>query len=265
MKIKLFLALFIVPFYFMQTAMAALQTKIVEYSIDNQQFASTLVYDASNTQKRPAIIMVPNWLGITDAALADAKKIAERGYVVFMTDMYGVNIRPKNTDEASAAAKTVRSDRAMMRTRINKALDELKAQAQTVPVDVSQLAAVGYCFGGGTVLELARSGADVAGVVSFHGNLDTPNLADAKQIKAKVLVLHGANDPYVPEEQVATFSKEMRDANVDWQLVSFGGAVHSFTDPDANSEGARYNEKVAIRAYQMMDNFLAEIFKPVAK
>ncbi|ALG69433.2 dienelactone hydrolase family protein [Beggiatoa leptomitoformis] len=244
----------------MQNVMAELLTKTVQYKIGDKQFESTLVYEATDTTKRPGVVMVPNWLGPTEAALADAKKIAAKGYVVLMTDMYGVDIRPKNMDEAGVAAKTVRDDRHMMRERINQALTMLKAQADTSPLDINKLAAVGYCFGGGTVLELARSGADIAGVVSFHGNLDTPNLADAKQIKAKILVLHGANDPYVPPEQVDTFTKEMRDAKTDWQLVSFGGAVHSFSDPLANMEGAHYNEKVATRAYLMMDNFFAEIF-----
>ena len=123
------------------------------------------------------------------------------------------------------------------------------------------MVAIGYCFGGGTALELARSGSDVDGVVSFHGNLDTPNAADAKNIKTSVLVLHGANDPYVPAEQVTAFEQEMREAGVDWRLISFGGAVHSFTDKGAGndpSQGAAYNEKADNRSWEYLQDFLEE-------
>jgi dienelactone hydrolase len=130
--------------------------------------------------------------------------------------------------------------------------------------DSNRIAAIGYCFGGGTVLELARSGANIAGVVSFHGNLDTPNPSDAKAIKAKVLVLHGANDPYVPAEQVAAFESEMRQADVDWQLMAYGGVVHSFTNPEAGndpSKGVAYNEAADKRSWAAMKQFFAEIFR----
>jgi dienelactone hydrolase len=131
-------------------------------------------------------------------------------------------------------------------------------------VDKKRVAAIGYCFGGTTVLELARSGADVAGVVSFHGGLGTPTPEDAKNIKARVLACHGADDPNVPPPEVAGFEKEMRDAKVDWQLIAYGNAVHSFTDKSAgndNSKGAAYNEKADHRSWQAMKDFFAEIFK----
>ncbi|MBO1347113.1 MAG: dienelactone hydrolase family protein [Hormoscilla sp. GUM202] len=127
----------------------------------------------------------------------------------------------------------------------------------------NRLGAIGYCFGGGTVLELARSGAKVAGVVSFHGNLDTPNPTDANNIKGQILVLHGASDPFVPKEQVAAFTEEMRQANVDWQMISYGGAVHSFTNPKAGndpSKGAAYNRDADRRSWSAMQLFFAEIF-----
>jgi len=156
--------------------------------------------------------------------------------VAFGADIYGKGVRPATTEEAAKQAGIYRADRALMRARARAALDRLKAEEH---VDPARVAAIGYCFGGGTVLELARSGAEVAGVVSFHGNLDTPNAADAKQIRGKVLVCHGADDPYVPAEQIAAFQKEMREAGVDWQMVSYGGAVHSFTNPDAGSDPSR--------------------------
>lgn len=148
-----------------------------------------------------------------------------------------------------------------MRRRAQAALQVL---AENKSVDRKKIAAIGYCFGGGTVLELARSGADLAGVVSFHGNLDTPNLVDAKNIKGKILVQHGGSDPYVPAEQLATFEKEMTDAGVNWQVIIYGGAVHSFTNPDSGTDptkGAAYNEQADKRSWLAMKQFFDEIFK----
>jgi dienelactone hydrolase len=181
--------------------------------------------------------------------------------VVFMADMYGKAVRPKNADEAKAAATQVRGDRPLMRKRAQAAVEVLKAQTAQVVLDVSKLGAIGFCFGGGAVLELARSGAELKGFVSFHGNLDTPNPSDAQNIKAPVLVLHGADDPAVPQEQVDGFIAEMKAAKADWQLVSYGGAVHSFTSPVANVPGRNeYHPVVAARAFKAMDDLFAETF-----
>ena len=151
-------------------------------------------------------------------------------------------MRPNNPKDAAATAAIYKNNRVLLRERIKAALDELRRQQM---VDTGKIAAIGYCFGGTTVLELARSGADVRGVVSFHGGLDTPSPQDAKNIRSKVLVLHGADDPYVPAEQIKAFEDEMRGGNVDWQLVKYSKAVHSFTNPDAgidNSKGAAFKE-----------------------
>jgi dienelactone hydrolase len=175
--------------------------------------------------------------------------------------MYGKGVRPKNTDEAAAQASIYRKDRQLMRRRAQAGLQVL---VDSKLVDSKRIAAIGYCFGGGTVLELARSGANLAGVVSFHGNLDTPNPADAKSIKGKVLVLHGGADPYVPTEQLAAFEKEMTDAGVDWQMVIYGGAVHSFTNADSGTDpakGAAYNEQADKRSWLAMKQFFEEIFR----
>jgi len=148
-----------------------------------------------------------------------------------------------------------------MRARANAGLEVLKKHPLT---DVNRIAAIGYCFGGTVVLEMARSGAELAGVVSFHGGLSTPNPSDAKNIKGKVLVLHGADDPAVPPDQVIAFQDELRKAGVDWQMVSYGGAVHSFTNPEAGndpSRGAAYNEKADKRSWEAMKTFFGEIFK----
>ncbi len=246
-----------------QAAYADMVTKPIRYSVGNTAFESTLVYDDSSDAKRPAVLMVPNWLGPNEANLAQAELVAGTDYVVLMADMYGADVRPTNSEEAGAAAGAVRSDRAMMRERVNAALDVLLAQAETAPIDLNSVAAIGFCFGGGTVLELARSGRTLDAVVSFHGNLDTPNPADAQAIDTGILVLHGADDPSVTQESVQAFVDEMQAVDdLDWQLVQFGGAVHSFTDPDANNPGRNeYNEKVAKRAYAAMALFLADRFR----
>ena len=153
-----------------------------------------------------------------------------------------------------------RADRALMRSRLQAGLDRLRAEPD---VDESRVAVMGFCFGGGCALELARSGADVQAVVSFHGNLDTPNPADGANIRGSVLVLHGADDPSVSAEQKAAFEEEMRNAGVDWEMIVYGNAVHSFTQPGAgndNSKGVAYNEKAAKRSWQAMLDFLGEIF-----
>lgn len=240
---------------------AATVNKAIAYEVDGLPFEGRLIYDSSSTKKRPALLMAPNWMGPTPAAFEQAQQIAGKDYVIFVADVYGTAVRPKNSDEAGAAAKTLYGDAAAMRARIDKALQVMKAQAGTAPIDLKHIGAIGFCFGGSNVLELARTGADIAGVVTFHGTLkkvaDTPDAP----FKAKILALHGADDPYVDAAQVAGFEQEMRDAKVDWQLVKFGNTVHSFTDPDAHAAGqADYNPASARRAFKMMHNFFDEIF-----
>jgi dienelactone hydrolase len=214
--------------------------------------------------KLPGVLVVHDWMGLNDHYRKIADKLAEMGYVVFAADIYGKGIRPKNAEEAAGEAAKYKSDRRLMRERAQVALDELKKQKN---VNESRIAAIGYCFGGTVVLELARSGAPLAGVVSFHGGLETPTPEDAKNIKGKVLALHGADDPFVPPPEVATFQDEMRKAKVDWQMVIYGNAVHAFTTPYAgndNSKGVAYNEKADRRSWQAMKDFFKEIFEPHA-
>jgi dienelactone hydrolase len=187
--------------------------------------------------------------------------LASLGYVALAIDMYGKGVRPQSNEEAGKQAGIYKSDRKLMRSRAQAGLDFLRKHEL---VDVTRLAAIGFCFGGTTVLELARSGAELDGVVSFHGGLDTPNPADAENIKCKILVLHGGDDPFVPKEHVEAFEEEMRQAGVDWQLIAYGGAVHSFTNPAAgndNSKGAAYNETADKRSWQALQDFFNEIFK----
>lgn len=236
-------------------------SKTIAYEIGDTKFEGRLVYDNASKKLRPALLMAPNWLGPTDAAFKQAQEIAGRDYVIFVADMYGTSVRPKNGDEAGAASKTLYADPAAMRTRIAKALEVMKAQAGKAPIDLQRIGAIGFCFGGANVLELARDGADIAGVVTFHGTLKKVSPEPAKAIKPKILALHGADDPYVDAAQVAGFEQEMREAKTDWQLVKFGNTVHSFTDPDAHMAGqADYNPVSARRAFKMMRNFFDEVF-----
>ncbi|SEL62952.1 Dienelactone hydrolase [Stigmatella aurantiaca] len=243
------------------TAAAKPVQKPVKYELDGTKFEGVLVYDDSVKKPRPGLVMVPNWLGINEATLKMATNVAGKQYIVFVTDMYGEAVRPKNQQEAGQAAGAVKGDRKLMRARVNKGLELLRAEGKAAKLDDKKVGAIGFCFGGTSVLELARSGANVAGVVSFHGGLDAPAPAAENALTAKVLALHGADDPFVPATEVKGFEDEMRKAKADWELVSYGGAVHSFTEPEANAPGqAQYNAKVAKRAFQAMNNFFAEAF-----
>lgn len=239
---------------------AEFKTQTLRYNVDQTEVESVLVYDDSVAGKRPALVMVPNWMGVNDAQIEKAKAIAGKDYVILVADVYGKDTRPTNSDEAGKAAMGMYADRAALRARINAALDQL-ASAKNAPVDATKLGAIGFCFGGATALELARSGAELAGVVSFHGNLATDLPAKAGEVKARVLALNGADDSYVPAEQIDGFTKEMQGAGVDWQFVNLGGAVHCFAEPDQNSApGCVYNERAAKRAFRMMRDFFAEAF-----
>jgi dienelactone hydrolase len=236
------------------------RTETVEYRHGDAVLEGYLAWPEGADDKRPGVLIVHAWMGLGDFVRERAQEMARRGRVAFALDMYGKGIRPKNRQEASQQATLYRSDRPLMRARAQAGLAYLAGREQ---VDPGRIAAIGFCFGGGTVLELARSGADVAGVVSFHGNLDTPDPEDARKITAKVLVLHGADDPHVPDEQVNAFIAEMRNARVDWQLVHYGGAVHAFTEPAAGddpSRGAAYDETVARRSWAAMETFFTELF-----
>jgi dienelactone hydrolase len=241
-------------------AFAAMQAKPVEWKLGSRTFSGVLVYDDASADKRPGLVMVPDWKGVSDHAVAKARHVAGSDYVVLVADMYGKDVRPKNDEEAMAQVKQLYGDRTELRARINKALDVLKAQAGAAPLDVTKLGALGYCFGGATVLELARSGADIAGVVTFHGGLDTSSPAPPGAVKASLLVLNGADDKGTAGD-IAGFEKEMNDAGVDWQFVNFSGAVHCFALPEANKPpGCVYNERATRRGESMMHAFFAERF-----
>lgn len=242
------------------TAEAKVHTETVVYKHGDTPLEGFLAYPEDSTRPLPGILVVHDWSGPGPYVQRRAEQLAELGYVAFAIDMYGQGVRPATAEERSKQAGIYRSDRALMRARARAGLDVLLANPR---VDAKRVAAIGYCFGGGAALELARSGAPLAGVVSFHGTLDTPNPADAKAIKAKILICHGAEDPYVSAEQVSAFQKEMKDAGVDYQFIAYSGAVHAFTQKEAgndNSKGAAYNEAADRRSWQAMRDFFAEIF-----
>lgn len=200
-------------------------------------------------------------MGVNDSAIEKAKGIAADGYVVLLADVYGTSLRPKNAAEAGAAAGAAYADRALLRKRVAAAVDLLKAQPASIPLQHDSIGAIGFCFGGATVLELARSGYELDAVVSFHGNLSTSAPAAASAVKANVLVLNGADDSYVKADEIAAFESEMRATGADWQFVNFGGAVHCFAEADANqAPGCLYHERSAKRAYRMMNAHFAEAF-----
>ncbi|TGK11502.1 dienelactone hydrolase family protein [Leptospira fletcheri] len=241
---------------------AKVKTEIVEYKQGDTVLEGFLAYPEGKEKKAPGIVLVHDWFGLGENTKARAKQLASLGYVAFAADIYGKGVRPKSNEEAAKIAGSFRQggDRKLLRDRTQAALDALKSRPQ---VDPENLAILGYCFGGTAALELARSGAPLKGTISFHGGLSTPKPEESVAIRGKVLALHGADDPFVKPEEVAAFQEEMRKAKIDWQFISYGGAVHSFTIKEAgndNSKGAAYNEKADLRSWIELKNFLKEIF-----
>lgn len=235
----------------------------ISWNHGGTDFDGYLVYDNSDKEKRPGLLMVPNWYGVNDEAIEKAKRLAGDDYVILLVDMYGRGVRPANPAEAGKAAGAVYADTDVLRARIKRALGVLEASAVKTPLDVEHIGGIGFCFGGGIVLELARSGAGVDGVVAFHGSLDSKQPAAAGEVKASVLALNGADDYFVSPEQRRGFEKEMREAGADWQSVDFGGAQHCFTEPSEDGiklAGCKYDERAAKRSYAMMESFFDERF-----
>lgn len=242
-------------------AHAEIKSLNMEYSQGGQVLEGRITYDDATNSKRPAVLIVHDWLGISENTKARAEQMVKLGYVAFEMDVYGKGIRPKNPTEAKVQAGRFKSDRAFLRARAKAAFDLVAANPK---VDSKKMLAIGYCFGGTTVLEMARAGIPLLGVVSFHGGLETPNPQDAKNIKAKLLIAHGAIDPFVNASEVNAFQKEMNDAGVDYQFISYSGAVHAFTIPTAGNDpktGAAYDKTADLRSFGAMKAFFAEILQ----
>jgi dienelactone hydrolase len=239
---------------------AEIKETAVEYKSGDVLCEGLHVVDTAKAGKLPAVLIIHQWTGLGDNEKMRARMLAELGYNVFAADIYGKGIRPQPPAAGQEAGK-YKANRKLYRSRMLSALEVLNKDPHT---DVSKVAAIGYCFGGTGVIELARSGALIKGVVSFHGGLDSPTPADGKNIKGKVLALHGADDPFVPAKDIAAFEQEMKDAKVDYKLVSYPGAVHAFTQKGAgndNSKGAAYNEAADKASWEEMKAFFDRIFK----
>lgn len=244
------------------TASAAPRADKISWSDGGNTFDGYLVWDDASKAPRPGLVMVPNWYGVNDHAVAKAKTLAGKDYVILLADVYGRGLRPKNPDEAGKASGAVYADPAAMRSRVNAALTTLRGSAKLAPLDSGRIGAIGFCFGGAVALDLARSGADIAGVASFHGNLATKMPTSAGVLKSPVLVMNGADDKFVSAESISAFETEMRNAKADWQFVNFGGAVHCFAEPDENGSlpGCKFHEPSYRRSVKMMRGFFAEQF-----
>lgn len=240
---------------------AKMIAKPVGWTLDDITFKSVLVYDDAATTKRPGLVMVPNWYGVNDIAIAKAKRIAGADYVILLVDMYGEGIRPAGDTQVKAAVAPLYGDRQLMRRRIGTAFDQLKVQAAKAPIDLTRLGAIGFCFGGAAVLDLARSGSDAKAVVSFHGDLGTDDPTLATNIKARVLAINGADDTSTMPD-APKFTEEMRRSPADWQFVEIGHAVHCFTETEAMGKtgNCRYDAKAAARVYELMRGWLRESF-----
>ena len=239
-------------------AHAAIKTESFEYKHGDVVLEGFIAYDDTSTAKRPGILVFPSWVGPTAHEQDAAKRLAAMGYVAMVADPYGKGIRPTPPKDSAAEMGKYMGNRPLFRGRVNAALDVLKANAR---VDTAKLASIGYCFGGGAILELARSGADLLASVSFHGSLSSPTPADAANIKGSVLILHGADDPAVPPPEVEAFKTEMKAAKVDMTFVAYPATVHAFTMPRAgndNSRGSAYNETSDKRSWVAMQAFLKE-------
>jgi len=236
-----------------------IQTRNIEYEIDGKIYEGVLAFGDARSGALPGVLVSHAWAGRSGFEVDKAKALAELGFTGFALDLYGKGVLGTSTEENQALIAPFVEDRMMLRARLLKIIDVLKEQPE---VDANQIAAIGFCFGGLCVLDIARTGAEIKGVVSFHGLLGAPgNTAD--KIKAKILALHGWDDPMAPPADVEALGKELTAAGADWQLHAYGGVMHAFTNPEANDPGfgTVYNAGADRRSWTAMKNFLGEIFE----
>ncbi len=236
------------------------QLKTVKYADGNQALNGLSIKPAKKSSQNPGILLLPAWLGIDNASKGIAENLSKLGYHVFIADIYGEGNYPKNTAEAGKQAGFYKTNYEAYQKRINLALQELIKSG----ANADNIVVIGYCFGGTGVLEAARGHLNVKGVASFHGGLGKDASRPATPITAKVLICHGADDPYVSKEEVAAFQQEMRDSKADWQMIYYSDSVHSFTNPEAgsdNAKGAAYNPVAARRSFEHLKLFLDEVLK----
>jgi dienelactone hydrolase len=234
------------------------QLKTIIYNDGNQKLEGLLSIPTSINKNRSGVLLLPAWMGIENNAKENATELAKLGYITFVADIYGIDKRPANTEEAGKMAGYFKKNYAEYQKRIQLALDQLLKSG----ANPDKIAVIGYCFGGSGAIEAARANFKVNGIVSFHGGLGRDVARTVEPINPKVLILHGADDFFIPEIEIKAFQTEMRTAKADWQMVYYANAVHAFTHKDAgsdNSKGAAYNEKAAKRSWQAMLDFFNEI------
>jgi dienelactone hydrolase len=237
-----------------------MKTETVEYKDGDVTLRGYLAFDEKKQGKRPGVLVMPEAFGLGEHAKKRAERLAELGYVAFAGDPYGNGIELANLPDAMKHAGPLFAEPAKLRKRGRASLDYL---ASTPHTDAGRLASIGFCMGGTFSLELARDGAPLKGIVSFHGGLQTQRPAEAGKVKAKILVCTGADDTLIPVEQVNAFEAEMIKAGADWQVITYGGAKHSFTNPHSDSlgmPGIGYSKSVDARSWKAMTDFFEEIF-----
>lgn len=247
------------------TAFAKIKIETIDYKDGETVLEGAVVYDTAfvkKNKKLPGLVIVHNWMGVGPYVMMRAEQMAKLGYVSFVADIYGKGIRPKDAKEAGAlAGKYKAGDRKEMRTRATAAFNTL---ASNKLVDANRIAAMGYCFGGTVALDMARVGLPLTGAISFHGGVASVKSDEAKNIKTKLLIQHGAIDPYVPTDEVLQALKEFNDHKVNYQFISYSGAVHAFTEKEAGddaSKGAAYNQLADERSFLALKHFLEEVNK----
>ena len=234
----------------------------IEYAAGRVKAKGALVWNDAIKDKRPLLLMMPNWLGVTDIAIKRAQKLAGNKYIAFVADMYGKGMTCEGPPTSQEWMLSVRGDRVEGRTRANAALQTLINEAGKREIgDISKIAAVGFCFGGGNVLELARSGANIDAVVCLHGDLTTSMPAKKGDIKAAIFVFHGSKDPVAPKTERHELEEELDGVEANWQMLDFGGRLHSFTEDETMMKGvAEYERSAAIQTYRMLDDFIQDVF-----
>jgi dienelactone hydrolase len=258
-------ALFLAMLLGAEIANAKVVTKTIDYEQGGEKLKGYLAYDDAKAGPRPGVLVVHEWWGLNDYIRHRAEELARMGYVAFAADMYGDARVTRDPKEAQAWMTAAVQAPGLLAARSKAGLDILRRQPQT---DKSHLAAIGFCFGGGTVLQLAYSGEPLDGVVTFHGSLAPPDATQAKQIKASIVILQGAEDGFVKPETLDAVRKSLDGAKVDWYMVSYANAVHAFSNPDADSyhlPGIAYNEKAAKRSWEEMQRFFNEKFQRPSK
>ncbi len=253
----------VVGWMIINPAVAEIHSEVVKYQIAGKPFQGYLSYDDSIAGKRPGVLVVHEWWGHNAYARKRADMLAKLGYTAFALDMYGTGKLAEHPDDAKKFMQATLANMKVAEARFNEARQLLQKRSI---VDPQKIAAIGYCFGGGTVLHMARIGSDLAGVVSFHGSLTTKTPAEVGQVKTKMLVLNGVDDPFVTGEQIAAFKQEMQSAGADMEFVSYRDVKHSFTNPDADSYGKRFDMPLAYNAeadkdsWRRMEQFLKQVF-----